>query len=120
MTYDSNIVSDLHKDAFGFRPSRDWWIEWNEAGVDAKQIIWDDLLADLADSNAREVEEQTHAAIAFEQQIAEIRELMNNTREDAIRVIIQAEDEERNVEFYGYESLEFSLGLKYGYIKGSL
>ena len=42
-TYDESIISDLHKDVYGFRPRQDWWANWNSITEDAKQAIWDYL-----------------------------------------------------------------------------
>ena len=46
-TFDADIVSDLHKDAFGRRPSEGFWDRWNSGDDDQKQEMWDDLLVDL-------------------------------------------------------------------------
>lgn len=46
-TYDEQIVSDLHKDAYGCRPSSFWWQCWQEASPEEKQAEWDDLLETL-------------------------------------------------------------------------
>ena len=43
-TFDEREVSDLHKDAYGFRPSYDYWREWELADNDEKQRLWDDLI----------------------------------------------------------------------------
>jgi hypothetical protein len=42
-TYDESIISDLHKDVYGFRPRQDWWANWKAISEDAKQAIWDYL-----------------------------------------------------------------------------
>lgn len=42
-TYDENIISDLYKDVYGFRPRQDFWVHWNEASEVGKQQIWDNL-----------------------------------------------------------------------------
>ena len=43
-TYDEAIVSDLHKDAYGFRPREGFWNHWNLSTHDEKQEMWDGLL----------------------------------------------------------------------------
>jgi len=43
-TFDSNIVSDLHKDAHGFRPTEYFWEEWDQCGDDNRQAMWDSLI----------------------------------------------------------------------------
>lgn len=50
-TYDDMAVSDLHKDAFGFRPSETFWQEWALSNPDARQQIWDDLIRALQWAN---------------------------------------------------------------------
>lgn len=50
-TFDERSVSDLHKDAFGFRPGEYWWREWQAASMDEKQQLWDDLIAALDNAN---------------------------------------------------------------------
>ena len=119
-TFDEDIVSDLHKDAYGFRPTGNFWPIWNKSSNREKQVIWDDLLESLDRAVNAEKNYQEMAAINFETRITEIQNLMNNTRWDAIRVIIQAEGEEENVAAYGYEALEYTLGLKFDYIQASL
>ncbi len=53
-TYDDMSVSDLHKDAFGFRPSETFWQEWELSDRDARQRIWDDLINALRWANENE------------------------------------------------------------------
>ena len=47
-TYDTDILSDLYKDAYGFRPDSSYMKAWLEYPDDFKQTIWDRLLVDLA------------------------------------------------------------------------
>ena len=57
--FDANTLSDLHKDAYGFRPrSEEFWNAWDSADDDGKQRIWDDLLdaADRAAETEREIQ----------------------------------------------------------------
>jgi hypothetical protein len=39
--FDENIVSDLHKDARGFRPTQYWWDQWTQCNDAQKQFMWD-------------------------------------------------------------------------------
>lgn len=50
-TFDERCVSDLHKDAFGFRPNHDFWREWELSDNDGKQVIWDSLIEVLRFTN---------------------------------------------------------------------
>ena len=65
-TYDERIVSDLHKDTYGFRPVSGWWTEWKESDEDGKQAIWDMLLESYDQTMAYEKRMQEEAIEAFE------------------------------------------------------
>ena len=115
-TFDENIVSDLYKEAYGLRPREYFWSEWEEATNDRKQAIWDDLL-DTADREAeREREMQIEAEHDVEDRIRFIMSTIAGcTREDAIRHLHDAYDTHGDTEY-----LEFNLGVRYGYLSGSL
>lgn len=53
-TFDTESLSDLYKDAYGFRPDYAYMKAWHGYQDDFKQVIWDRLLVDLA----RAVEEE--------------------------------------------------------------
>ena len=115
-TFDETIVSDLHKDAYGFRPREYFWSEWEEATNDRKQAIWDDLL-DTAD---REAEREREMQIEAEHDVEDrIRFMMSTvagcTRENAIRYLHDVYNTNGDTEY-----LEFNLGVRYGYLSGSL
>jgi hypothetical protein len=91
-TYDSNLVSDLHKDAYGFRPYFQYMVDWVEATPAVKQQIWDGLLVDLEREIDREKLETTRSAEIFEGMIANSMLLGAADRDTAIRWLTQAED----------------------------
>jgi len=66
-TYSDDIISDLHKDARGFRPSEYFWEEWTQSPEDSKQFIWDKLCKELE-------ENMKHEKIAEEKAVAEFKE----------------------------------------------
>jgi hypothetical protein len=47
-TFDTESLSDLYKDAYGFRPDYSYMKAWHGYPDSFKQEIWDRLLADLA------------------------------------------------------------------------
>jgi hypothetical protein len=49
-TFDENILSDLHKDAYGFRPSGDFFREWDLLDNDGKQDLWEQLIDAVRDT----------------------------------------------------------------------
>ena len=113
-TFDSNVVSDLHKDAHGFRPKSLFWAEWNAASDDQKQRIWDGLIDDLNQSNIEEGLREQAAIAATEVRIQAIMAtVVGSTREDAIRFLDDVYDTRGDINF-----LEFHLGVPYGYLTG--
>lgn len=113
-TFDANIVSDLHKDAYGYRPREFFWADWHAADDDGKQAIWDDLISDLGDAIQEEKCRQFSAIAATETRIQDILEtVIGATRADAIRYLDQAHDTHGDISF-----LEYHLGVPYGYLTG--
>ena len=109
-TFDENTISDLHKDAHGYRPSSFFWQNWDDASNDQKQSIWDDLCEDLSRNVALLAREAEHALQAFEAQIDVNIELGASDRETAIRWIVESLD------LGGYATAEYAcyhLGLSY-------
>lgn len=113
-TYDENVISDLHKDAHGYRPRGFFWAEWAAADADAKQRIWDGLIDDLNQSNIEEGLRQQAAIAATEVRIQAILDtVVGSTREDAIRFLDDVYDTRGDINF-----LEYHLGIPYGYLTG--
>jgi beta-lactamase class D len=108
-TFDANIVSDLHKDARGFRPKEGWWNTWNEANDQRKQEIWDSLAQESeAEFNAERARE-ARAIKDYEDQITLLITLGANDRKTAIRWIIDSLDTGRPDAGY----ICYHLGLPY-------
>lgn len=112
-TFDGNIVSDLHKDAYGFRPREYFWAEWNNSSDADKQHIWDRLIQDLQLAMEAEADEQAAAINAFELEIASALDLGAPSREDAIRWIVQAMDLDDIDLMYGGSYICYNKGLPY-------
>lgn len=110
-TFDTDLVSDLYKDAYGMRPTCGFWNTWNDSSEDQRQVIWDALIRDMKQSEADDARRHDEAAVAVEKRINEIRDMVfGATREDAVRYMHDAEKTDGDD---GY--LEFHLGLRYGY-----
>jgi hypothetical protein len=84
-TFDENIVSDLHKDAHGFRPSEWFWRDWTASSEPRKQEIWDGLLTALDAANAEYERAQAISVGDFERGVRQNLALGATCREDAIR-----------------------------------
>lgn len=114
-TFDTNVVSDLHKDAFGFRPDHSFWVEWDGCDDDGKQKIWNYLLESLKGS----IEEDR---LAEEAAIKRFEELVTNTiaagalnRKHALLSIMDDSDCDGDWEYLCYRH-----GLPYRYFKESI
>lgn len=88
--FDADLVSDLHKDAYGFRPSAYWWEIWNESTDDQKQGTWDDLLRTIDESIALERAVEAAAVETFEKEIADAIKMGAADRSAAIRWLVSA------------------------------
>lgn len=112
-TFDSNIVSDLHKDARGYRPREYFWAEWNNSNDFDRQAIWDGLLRELAAENARQQDAYARAEIEFHQRIQGAMLLGAEDELTAIRWILEAEQFAENDMAYGSDYVAWHFGLPY-------
>lgn len=112
ITYDEDTVSDLHKDAYGYRPSATFWSQWKAMTPAEKQAEWEYLCNVLEDSIEHERNREKLAIESFEKRVAETIESGAGNRATAIRWILQAEG------LAGEEDLGYvcyQLGLPYDY-----
>lgn len=114
-TYDENLFSDLHKDAFGFRPHSGFW-EWLETATPAeKQEEWDSMIAAMERREAMRVEDEKHAIVAFELLVTRTMNNGAKTRKDAVAWMMEAELGDI---FKGdVEHFEWRMGVPFGYVK---
>jgi hypothetical protein len=112
-TYDEQIVSDLHKDARGYRPDEYFWEEWTQCGDDTRQSMWDNLLNELAAENARQKDAYARAEIAFHQRIQGAMLVGAADELTAIRWILEAEAFTEIDMAYGSDYMAFHFGLPY-------
>jgi hypothetical protein len=112
-TYCNDTVSDLHKDAYGIRPSIDFWTFWSTATDDQKQSTWNDLMKAADASWNEEQSRQILAEDDFERRILQLMSCGAKSREMAIEWLHQAYDTKGDNNY-----LEYCLGISYGYIAG--
>ena len=112
-TFDENIVSDLHKEAYGFRPRGGFFILWNSASDERKQSIWDSLLVTAECNFNEEVESEKRNIASFEADIISNMEMGAASREDAIRWIVQGSIKSVHDLMYGGEQICHNLGLPF-------
>lgn len=113
-SHDGDIYSDLYKDVYGCRPRGATFESIEEFDKDY------DFLAKCLDRMLEE--EKAEKAIrwnGFIARINEIKQLVSNADTvRAVEIIADAEGIDKDeMSFYGWESLEWKLGLQFGSIK---
>jgi len=89
-TYSDELYSDLHKDAYGCRPSIGERLYWQTLSADEKQKEWDFLIGMMNARILHQREMELEAIAEYEQQIARNLDLGADSREDAIRWILDS------------------------------
>ena len=114
-SFNSDIVSDLHKDAYGFRPTVEFSILWELSSLDQKQEIWDDLIAIVERNIDAEEAAERKAAEAFEAQVAVMLQNGADSRETALRWIVESMELSEVELCYGGEHVCFLMGIPFTY-----
>lgn len=112
-TFDSDIVSDLHKDARGFRPREGFWNHWNLSTYDEKQEIWDALLRELKQTMDEEHAREAQAVADFEARVSANLQLGAADRATAVRWLVEGLGLDEYDLRYGGDYVCFELGLPY-------
>ena len=86
--FDDNIFSDLHKDAYGFRPRGH---EYYEAAPARKQEIWVRVCEDLETAQDEEARREQEAVAEFKAQITKVIEAGAGNRINALRWMTSTE-----------------------------
>jgi len=90
-TFDENTVSDLHKDARGYRPTQAFWNAWNYQDDEGKQTAWNVLINELNDEMERERNAQAMATIKMHQRVQGMLLLGAKSEVQALQWIMKAE-----------------------------
>ena len=111
-TFSDNLFSDLHKDAFGFRPRNH---EFYDATPDRKQEIWDYVCQALEDFMAAEKQAEAQALVEFRAEIRQVMDLVSCKWYDALRHLMVAEGHEVGYNTYKQDFDYFLWGRGLGY-----
>ena len=84
-TFDDQTVSDLHKDARGFRPHAAFMEGWNSSDDENKQAIWDGLIRELERHQAWEARMERKALLEFHDTLELLIEAGAGDRQTALR-----------------------------------
>ena len=93
-TFSNELISDLHKDARGYRPDGGWMYVWENQTDKAKQVIWDMLCEELEANMAAQKEAEEKALTEFRGKIRQIMDLVSCKWHDALRHLMVAEGHE--------------------------
>ena len=113
-SYSDNLVSDLHKDAWGSRPSQIFWLNWEKADQDTKQTIWDNLIDDMVRNDAEEIKAKKENASNLAKRIKEVCKLGAKNYRTAVRWIIEADELEPDLYYQGdHLAWEYNIDYKH-------
>ena len=101
-TYDEMTVSDLHKDAYGYRPSQGWWTEWKAMTPKQKQEEWNFLCCLMEENEQAERRAQARAYDAWDGRITRLMQELNISRATALRWDIDAYMTDDDIGYYCY------------------
>lgn len=101
-TFDESIVSDLHKDARGFRPGQGWWAAWKAMDDAAKQAEWDGLVQEMDAEIKLERTRQAQAEIRWTEHINQLMAANGISWGTALRWDMEAMDADGDVAYYCY------------------
>lgn len=99
-TFSNDIVSDLHKDAYGFRPAQRFFDDWNTYSDDEKQECWDTMIKDMEANMEIQKKEEADALIEFRAEIRQVMDLVSCKWNDALRHLLVAEDQEEEIDYF--------------------
>ena len=102
-TFSNELISDLHKDARGYRPVDGWMYVWENQTDKAKQAIWDNLCEELEASMAAQEKAEAQALDEFRAEIRDVMDLVSCTWHDALRHLMVGEGYEVEVGYNTHE-----------------
>ena len=109
---DGDIYSDLYKDVYGCRPRYSEFVSTEEFDADFEALI-----KMLNRKESDEAAAQARNFFTFIKRVDDTMALCNCDEVRAIEIIADAEDQLGDMQFYGYERLEWTFNLKFGSIK---
>lgn len=110
------LISDLHKDARGFRPSADLRAHYARLSTADLTLAWDGLCAELSATLAREEEEQVLATANFEARVSALIACGAGNRATALRWMFEADGIAEDVARYGASFAGYHYGIAHDYL----
>lgn len=112
-TYDESLVSDLHKDAYGFRPGTQYWTDWSFMTAAEKQTEFERLMQAAREEDERREKREQEVYLAWSADITELMAEHNISEAYAIIWDMQKYVHEFDVGLYCYKrGLSWSIELE--------
>tara|TARA_Y100000389_G_scaffold151401_1_gene151153 strand:- start:685 stop:1086 length:402 start_codon:yes stop_codon:yes gene_type:complete len=89
--YSDDVISDLHKDAYGYRPRGAWWDDWEKASPAEKQKTWDEYCRVLEENTIHEKKLEVIKVEEFKERIHQAQTWGARDYWDALRWITGCE-----------------------------
>tara|TARA_B110000977_G_scaffold76553_1_gene103301 strand:- start:1694 stop:2101 length:408 start_codon:yes stop_codon:yes gene_type:complete len=90
-TYSDDLISDFHKEVYGYRPRETFWNEWEKCTPSEKQKTWDEY-ARVSELQAIETKAKEASDVqVFEDRINDVIEIGAGDRKTALRWITDQE-----------------------------
>jgi len=67
--FSERLIAELHKDAYGYRPTQSFWDTFACFNVDQKRAMWDRILADICHSVEADRHNEQLAVDRFEKEV---------------------------------------------------
>ena len=113
-TFSNELISDLHKDAWGHRPRQMFFLKWEKANDDKKQSMWDNLIDDMVTNDKAEAKVKKENASKLFIRIKETCKLGACNYRTAIRWILDADNIEHDFAYEGGQiAWEYNLAYRH-------
>lgn len=90
-TYSDDIISDLHKDVYGYRPREAFWADWNNCTPAEKQKTWDEYCNALEANAMQEAVQEAADVAKFEDRVQDVISIGAGNRTTALEWIVGQE-----------------------------
>lgn len=90
-TYSDDLISDFHKEVYGYRPRETFWNEWEKCTPSEKQKTWDEYVR-VSELQAIETKAKEASDVqVFEDRINDVIKIGAGDRKTALRWITDQE-----------------------------
>jgi len=90
-TYSDDVISDLHKDVYGYRPREAFWADWDNCTPAEKQKTWDEYCNALEANAIQEAVRETADIAKFEDRVQDVIAIGAGNRTTALEWIVGQE-----------------------------